>query len=442
MTDLPAYRGFLLRNQMGSFHRATSMSVWGSILFAFLTLAFCQMLPAQQPVTQARAYLYIEPYQARFECLVSMDEMLTLLKEAKSSMFPASTQEKFRSATRELAANWLGIKIDGKPVSPKLISTSLVKGVPGRTERIGPDDLLVVADTMIGMVWEVPFATVPEKIDVTWHGFRETLTTLPVSVVIGAQSIDVGGKPETGKAGNRAALGGELTLTKEFPSRVWENRGSTSLRRGADIVPAIPSPEFITIPLGSIIWLIVGWFVFRKSRRRGRKIPGRAFTTWMSLVLGAAVLWRVGAIEVEAPSAPVRAVDAKQAERILTPLLRNTYRAFDQRDESAIYDTLARSIEGDLLQKVYLQTINALTLDAQDGTRVSVTDIGVDIDGVSSVKGAPGFIAHGGWTAMGSVGHWGHNHPRVNGYKAKITVQPVKGVWKITGLEILEERRA
>jgi hypothetical protein len=45
------------------------------------------------------------------------------------------------------------------------------------------------------------------------------------------------------------------------------------------------------------------------------------------------------------------------------------------------------------------------------------------------------------WTAMGTVGHWGHIHIRQNQYEAIVTVQPIEGAWKITGLELLEEKR-
>ena len=46
-----------------------------------------------------------------------------------------------------------------------------------------------------------------------------------------------------------------------------------------------------------------------------------------------------------------------------------------------------------------------------------------------------------GWTALGTVGHWGHVHTRKNRYDAVITVRVVGGVWKITGLKLLEEKR-
>ena len=42
---------------------------------------------------------------------------------------------------------------------------------------------------------------------------------------------------------------------------------------------------------------------------------------------------------------------------------------------------------------------------------------------------------------MGTVGHWGHVHTRKNQYEALVTVEPVEGHWKITGLELLEEKR-
>jgi hypothetical protein len=45
------------------------------------------------------------------------------------------------------------------------------------------------------------------------------------------------------------------------------------------------------------------------------------------------------------------------------------------------------------------------------------------------------------WDVLGSVGHWGHIHQRVNRYNAELDIQPVEGAWKITGLEILEEQR-
>ena len=42
---------------------------------------------------------------------------------------------------------------------------------------------------------------------------------------------------------------------------------------------------------------------------------------------------------------------------------------------------------------------------------------------------------------MGTVGHWGHVHTRVNQYDAIVKVKAIENNWKIVGLELLEEKR-
>ena len=43
--------------------------------------------------------------------------------------------------------------------------------------------------------------------------------------------------------------------------------------------------------------------------------------------------------------------------------------------------------------------------------------------------------------ALGTVGHWGHVHVRQNLYDALVTIEGIDGHWKITQLDVLEERR-
>lgn len=45
------------------------------------------------------------------------------------------------------------------------------------------------------------------------------------------------------------------------------------------------------------------------------------------------------------------------------------------------------------------------------------------------------------WTALGSVGHWGHIHTRQNAYDAILTLAVQDGSWKISGIDLLEEKR-
>ncbi len=76
------------------------------------------------------------------------------------------------------------------------------------------------------------------------------------------------------------------------------------------------------------------------------------------------------------------------------------------------------------------------------GAQARVEEVKIlDVD-VSRLDGRPlGLMFHAKWTAMGTVGHWGHIHTRENQYEANITVEPLDGAWKITSLELLEEKR-
>jgi hypothetical protein len=133
-------------------------------------------------------------------------------------------------------------------------------------------------------------------------------------------------------------------------------------------------------------------------------------------------------------------VSDERAGELLGRLLHNVYRAFDFRDEERIYDTLARSVAGDLLEQIYLETRRGLELQSQGGARAKVKE--VSLDAIETAPAAAGaFTARATWQVGGSVGHWGHVHERRNRYRADLTVAPVEGEWRLTRVEILEEER-
>jgi hypothetical protein len=246
---------------------------------------------------------------------------------------------------------------------------------------------------------------------------------LPVTVIYGVMS-------ENG-----------MVLNAKSPAGTWKNPGTLPAAKPLAAVPPVPEPPTMAIPLAGILWILLAgggvWWAGWLSRRN----PRRIVLSLVAVSLGAVALWPVLPLMVAVPWRKPAPITVTEAQPVLQSLLRNTYHAFEQRDESAVYDVLARSISGDLLQRIYLQTTQALALEATDGTRVKVTDLAVDVDGVTPQSDGKGFVAHGQWTAFGRVGHWGHLHQRVNKYKANMTVEAVDGAWKMTGLEVLEEVR-
>ena len=65
----------------------------------------------------------------------------------------------------------------------------------------------------------------------------------------------------------------------------------------------------------------------------------------------------------------------QKADEVVLALLENVYRSFDYRDESVIYDSLARSVTGELLTDTCLETRRSLELENQGGTRAKAKDV-------------------------------------------------------------------
>ena len=135
-------------------------------------------------------------------------------------------------------------------------------------------------------------------------------------------------------------------------------------------------------------------------------------------------------------------LDDSEAQTILNSLLKNVYRAFDFREKSDVYDKLAISVQGDLLTDIYLQNRKSFAVKKADGAQARVKEVEVlSATARPAADNSKAFVLDATWTAQGSVGHWGHAHTPKNYYDAAITVEVIDGAWKVTGLELLEEKR-
>jgi hypothetical protein len=130
-----------------------------------------------------------------------------------------------------------------------------------------------------------------------------------------------------------------------------------------------------------------------------------------------------------------------EAADVLDDLLTNVYRAFDLRDEEAIYDRMAVSVTGEQLTEVYLENRRALELENRGGARARVDE--VEVLAVDSVRrdGEGGFRVEATWNVSGSVNYFGHVHYGQNRYDAAVHLLAVDGTWKIKKNELLDERR-
>ncbi|MHC4274612.1 MAG: hypothetical protein ACYSUR_13215 [Planctomycetota bacterium] len=130
-----------------------------------------------------------------------------------------------------------------------------------------------------------------------------------------------------------------------------------------------------------------------------------------------------------------------EARRVLRGLMLNTYRAFILEDEEAVYDVLARSVAGEYLSEVYLESREALRMDDSDAA-LSIVDR-LDVRSIESMERSEesGVTIVASWEVYGSVFHWGHIHFRCNTYRAQVTIVPADGYWKLTDLQVLDQER-
>jgi hypothetical protein len=383
--------------------------------------------PPPPPVKRiAQGYFYIEPNQARFECLLDLTTALEWLAipDLSGEILPASAAKIITTKASALAATWCSARAEGLSVLPNLTLTQLVRGEPGRTLPINPSDSISVAETMLGFMWEIPVAPHPQKLSVTWQGFIDHVKTLPVTLFFGSVSDT-------------------QNLATFAPHLRWENSGRLPAPPPLVAVPLVPEQPTIPIRLGAILWCTFGLLYLIFLRKPGRWLPTGTLPFLCVWILGALLTYPLIIIKFPAPGSTQSTgiTTATQADAIVSPLLRNIYRAFDNRQESTIYDILARSAEGPLLKQLYLDIISALSLDESEAARVHVAEFSSEVEEVSPGKEDGSFTAKTSWSALGTVGHWGHSHTRTNVNLGRITVSPINGSWRITALEMLDQRR-
>jgi hypothetical protein len=200
----------------------------------------------------------------------------------------------------------------------------------------------------------------------------------------------------------------------------------------------------IRIPIVTLLCLAgllaaVGWAVANSRKHKPLRLPLAAGALCLAT---AAAAYPYASFTVGRPALMAGEIDDERAAALLETLLKNVYRAFDFREEEDVYDKLALSVGGDLLADVYLQNRRSMSIQQAGGAQAKVKEVVVEEASAERIDaGGLGYAIHGRWTALGTVGHWGHVHQRKNRYDAVLTIAPQDGVWKIVGLELNDEQR-
>jgi hypothetical protein len=275
-------------------------------------------------------------------------------------------------------------------------------------------DLDLLSATM-GVIYVFPTDGLPQSVEMEWDLFNEKVQTIPAATVDQAGPLPVILEPDF-----NVLRWDNFLKFPELPTLTDIEKPPSALQRVAGWArwPAA---------LVSVVLLILSL----RSVRSGSGVSMRVALASLPLI-GLTILFFHQHRQVD--------LNDERLQKLVGDLLHNVYRAFDYRGEAVIYDVLEKSVSGELLTDIYLETQQGLELANQGGARVKVKTTEVRETELIGRDGNTLTILSN-WSVAGSVGHWGHVHQRSNAYRANLEISEIEGVWKLTGLEILDEQR-
>ena len=373
------------------------------------------------------SFLYIEPYEVRHEILARVKDLAAWVDLGLRSdeFIEVDENEPLKKRVGEFFLKRDKTLIDGRQLRPILDRVYFVKYSTTASTLIVQPEQLPINTAMVGVIITYLTDGIPQTVTNEWDLWSERIQKVPTDAIDPA-----GGLPSF--------------VTPEENVLIWKNFLKTY---HAPTVAKIEVDESLTkmkIPLASALCLLavvpLGWQIGK--RRKNVRSIGLHIGLAVVLIAGSVLLYPFLKVAVAKPAVLAPKMTDANAVTVLNSLLKNVYRSFDFREEEDVYDRLATSVSGNLLSVIYLQNRKSLVVTQAGGARARVKEVEILEVDVNRLDDRPlGRLFHARWTAMGTVGHWGHIHIRKNQYEANISVEPVGGAWKITDLELLEEKR-
>lgn len=361
--------------------------------------------------------------------LAFVDELVAVPR-LDAYALPATEQPAVEAALAAWCRAHVRFALDGDPVA----ATARGFGVDPGDPRLLPMFPIMGSKALIKVRLQLHAEgrNPPQRVSLVWPGYPSNLAVgvpdagprLPVALLVTA-----GGTEQV------------VTLRHDEPEFTWHApRDGTAVR----LLP-VPQPPPLTrslpIPLASLA-LVLGYGLAFPTLRRRRWHP---LPTGVAIVAAACFVWPIARIAVPlAAAVALPAVDGARA--IFAALHTNLYRAFDATEPAAVYDALASSVQGDLLDTTYHDVYRSLVMLEEGGAvarvravrplEVEVEQVGVLADGRT-----PSFTVHARWQVDGAVFHWGHHHWRTDEHVARYTVIETEAGWRIAGTQPIEQRR-
>jgi len=374
-------------------------------------------LASNVPNAAFQTFVSIEAFEVRHEVLVRLKDVAARVGIGPGPELAVADQDDVKQQIRNLVFANSSLEIDGEiqPQTSERVDFLTLddKGVLPRSTPVGE----AVEEAWVGVTTVYFTPTTSQTLAIRWN-FIEGAAEIPATVT----------DPESTRS---------VVLNLGEPVLRWDNE------LAEDPVPrvsttAVEPPELI-IPMWSLLPLAAALVFIVAALRRCQ--PAFSMAAARVVLVAAVLLGPLGNLAVALPASAGSAPGTAQAKRILARVLPNIYRAFEFREESAVFDRLAMAVTGEVLTDVYLDHRKVLEMEERGGARARVEAVEViDVDAIEPAD-PNGFSARVVWTVGGTVTHFGHRHFRQNRYDARMSLVPDDDVWKITGIEVFDESR-
>ena len=370
-------------------------------------------------------FLYIEPYEVRFEVLMRLRELAAWMQMDVPDQGPidAETRERMLGRIGRFMVRQSQVRIDGEAARPILDRVEFVRVTPQGIQSLDAAQRLTLPTALVGVILTYITSGPPQDVTANWTYFSERVTSIPATVIDPVSRLP-------------------YDVTETEPTLRWTNLlDEYNYRVAAIDAIAAQAGNRLEFSVPGVLLCLAAALIAGFGSRLG--LSGVARIAAIALLFALAVaVWPHGRATAGNPFEPPYRFPEVEAIQVLQGLLQNTYRAFDFRAEEDVYDKLAVSASGDLITDIYLQNRRRLVMQEQGGARAKVQDVQLlDAVQVGPPTRSREFTFRCIWRITGTVHHWGHSHQRRNQYDALIAIRPVEESWKITALDVTEERR-
>ena len=373
------------------------------------------------------SFLYIEPHEVRHEILIRVKDLENWMDLGLRGDQYIEIDElddlRQRIGTFLLTKN--PVSTDGETARPILDRSNYIKVDVTGIQLLEQPQRLEQSTAIVGVIIAYLTESLPQEVSVDWELFTDQVQRVP------ATATDPAGPLPT-------------YLTPDDNVHTWTNFLKNYTPPAVVQVALKDTVGKITLPVVSIgaiiIAIAIGWWLWQLRRQQlPYMLPLLAFVTATVI---AVVAFPFMKLTINTPAVMIGQLSTDETRLIMHSLLKNVYRSFDFRDESDVYDKLALSVQGELLEEIYLQNRKSFAVKKAGGAQARVDEVEIiEAEAESLPSEEKGYAVKAKWTAQGSVGHWGHVHTRKNYYDALLNLQVENGYWKITGLQLLEEKR-